>query len=76
MISLFIALQYVRTKDSRLAIQEMAGKFLTAVVNQEPRFKGYGIKVTMNDEAAQALQAQNIVNDTVPRLASALDSSL
>ena len=75
-VSLFIALQYIRTREARLSIQEMAGKFLTAVVNEEPRFKGHGFKVTMDEEAAQAMQATAIVDDTVPKLASFIDGSL
>ena len=47
-------------------IQEMGSKLATAVVNEHPKLKEYGIKATMKDEAAQALQAQRIVDDTVP----------
>lgn len=69
-ISTFVALQYLRTREFREVIKAASGELLTAILNNEPKFRGKGIKVTMKEEAAQALQASLLVDDTVPRTAS------
>jgi hypothetical protein len=74
-VSLFVSLQFVRTREYREEIKETGGKFLTEIVNNEPRFKGFDFKVVMKEELAQALQAQAIVDDTVPKTAWFLGNS-
>jgi hypothetical protein len=72
-ISLFVALQSIRTKEHRAEIQEMGGKLMTELAKHEGRFKDLRVKVTMKDDAAKALQAEMIVSDAIPRLAWILD---
>ena len=74
-VSLFIALQSVRTKEFRSMIQEMGGKVMTQLVKSDPRSKGLEFKVIMKDELAQALQAKAIVSDYVPQIAWMLGNS-
>jgi hypothetical protein len=75
-ISLFIALQYVRTKEFRASIQEAGGKLATEFVKSEPQFKGLDFKILMKDEMAQVLQAQILVSDFIPQVAYILGNSL
>ena len=77
-MSLFIALQSVRTKGYRALIKEAGGKMVTELVKDElpPEYKNLEFKAVMKDELAQVLQAQTIVSDYVYRLAYILDHSL
>jgi len=75
-VSLFIALQFVRTKEFRAAIKEMGGKMMTELVKDNPEFKKLDFKVVMKDKLAQVLQAQHIVSDTVPQFAYILGTSV
>jgi hypothetical protein len=75
-VSLFIALQFVRNKEFRAEIQEMGGKLMTELVRSHPKVKGLDLKIVMKDELALALQARTIVSYAVPRFASLLRSSL
>jgi len=74
-VSLFIALQTVRTREFRSMIQEMGGKLMTDLAKSDPRFKGLKFKVVMKDELAQALHAKTIVSDSVPQIGWILGNS-
>jgi len=77
MTSLFVALQFVRTKEYRAMIQESGGKLMTEKIKEDPQFEGEDFKVTMKDELAQALQAQTIAgNYAVPEVGWTLGHSL
>jgi hypothetical protein len=75
-ISLFVALQWVRTREYREMIKESGSKVLTDLLNREPKFRRSGIRAYMKEELAQALQAQALVDDTVPKAAWFLGKSL
>jgi hypothetical protein len=75
-IALFIALQFVRTKEYRAWIKEAGGKMMTELVKDDPEFKNLDFKVIMKDELAQALQAELIVSDAVPQFGYILGNSL
>jgi hypothetical protein len=75
-VSLFIALQFVRTKEFRASIKETGGKMMTELVKGNTEFKNLDFKVVMEDELAQALQAKVIVSDAVPQFGYILGNSL
>jgi hypothetical protein len=75
-VSLFIALQSVRTKEFRASIKEMGGKMMTELAKDKPEFKNLDFKVIMKDELAQVLQAQTIVNDAVPQIGYIIGNSV
>jgi hypothetical protein len=75
-VALFIALQFVRTKDYRASIKETGGKMMTELVKDNPEFKNLHFKVVMKDELAQALQARTIISDAVPQFGYILGNSL
>jgi hypothetical protein len=75
-VSLFIALQSVRTKEFRASIKEMGGKMMTELVKSNPQFKNLDFKVIMKDELAQVLQAQTIVSDAVPQFGYIIGNSV
>jgi hypothetical protein len=75
-VSLFVALQFVRTKEFRAEIKEMGGKMMTELVKGNPEFRNLDFKVVMKDELAQVLQAQTIVGDAVPQFGYILGNSV
>jgi hypothetical protein len=75
-VSLFIALQFVRTKEFRASIKETGGKMMTELVKSNPEFKNLDFRVVMKDQLAQALQAKVIVSDAVPQFGYILGNSL
>lgn len=75
-IAVFVALQYVRTKEFRAWIKEFGEKLATEWIRSDPRFKNEKFTITMKPELAQALQAQWMVDDTIPKLGYRLDHSL
>lgn len=75
--SLFIALQFVRTKEYRAMIQESGGKLMTELMRNDPDFKDEDFKIVMNDSLAQALQAQAIASSyAVPQVAWTIGHSI
>jgi hypothetical protein len=75
-IAVFVALQYVRTKDFREWIKEFGEKLATAYIRSDPRFKNEEFTITMKPELARALQAEWMVDDTIPKLGYRLGHSL
>lgn len=75
-LSLLIALQFVRTKETRSFIKELGGKIMTEVIKSNPEFKNVDFKITMKDKLAQSLQAAEIVGDTVPKIAHMIGNSI
>jgi hypothetical protein len=75
--SLFVALQFVRTKEYRAMIQESGSKLMTEIMKKDPQFKDEDFQIIMKDELAQALQAQTIAgNYAVPQVGWTLGHSL
>ena len=75
--SLFIALQFVRTKEYRAMVQESGGKLMTEIVKSNPEFKDDDFNIVMKDELAKVLQAQTIAGSyAVPEVGWTLGHSL
>jgi len=70
-IALFVALQFIRTRDYREFVKEASGKFLTEFMKRELNIKDSDFKVIMNEEAARAFQAKAILEE-VPYIATFL----
>jgi hypothetical protein len=75
-VSLFIALQYVRTMEFRAWIKEAGGKMMTAIIKENPEFKNLDFKIEMKEELAQVLQAEAITSEQVPQIGYMLGNSL
>src|SRR5208282_566737 len=67
-IALFIAMQFVRTKEFKAGLQEAGGKLVTEVAKSEPKFKDLDFKILMKDELAKGLQAEMILSEFVPQV--------
>jgi len=74
-VSVFVALQYVRTEEFRAWLKESYEKLASKMIKSNPKFKDIKFKITMKTELARVLQAERIVDDTLPKLASILDRS-
>lgn len=70
-IALFVALQFIRTRDYREFVKETSGKFLTELMKKELNIKDSDFKVVMSEEAAQGFQAKAILEE-VPYIATFL----
>ena len=70
-IALFVALQFIRTRDYRELVKEASGKFLTELMRRELGIQDSDFKVVMKEEAARAFQAQSILEE-VPYIAAFL----
>jgi hypothetical protein len=75
-ISVFVALQYVRTKEFRAWLKEFGEKLVTEMIRSNSKFKNAKFKITMKPELARVLQAERIVDDTIPQLGHRLGHSL